>query len=129
MRGYIISSAVLFAFVALGSWVARQTGWYNDYWYTDIILHTAAGMAFGLFWIALHHRAGTPLWLIWVGAVAFAVFSSVLWEFWEFAGWRVTPSHMRFYIPELGDTLGDLACGMAGGLMSGLILVRSRYTT
>lgn len=111
-------SFVLFMVVAIGSWFARSMGWYNDYWYTDIILHTLSGAAFSLIWIGMNSNSRSPAWLLLLGTVSFAVFGSVLWEFWEFAGWRIMPSHTQFYIPELGDSLSDILCGAVGSIFT-----------
>lgn len=116
----------LFLLVGLGAWIARSEGWYNSYWFVDIILHTVSGIAFGLAWIGVQEKKSqTPLTLL-LGTTSFAAFGSVLWEFWEFAGWRITPSHTHFYIPELGDTLGDIACGIAGGMIVALLILAIR---
>jgi hypothetical protein len=106
--------------VALGSWAARHFGLYARYWYTDIILHTSSGVAFGLVWLGFN-KGERRWWMLMMGAASFAVLGSVAWEVWEFAGWRLMPGHMRFYIPELGDTLGDICCGFLGGILANSI--------
>lgn len=125
MKLYYYSSGILFALVALFSFLSRREAWYNTYWYTDVILHFTSGVALGLLWIALTkndaNRLQTSSLLFIIGAISFAVFGSVLWESWEFAGWRITPSHTQFYIPELGDTLSDVFCGLLGGVLAATI--------
>jgi hypothetical protein len=118
-RNFLIAVS-LFALVALGAWLARSLGFYNTYWYTDIILHLISGLAAGFIWLGLNRKVEKRKWMLMLEAGSFALFLSVIWELWEFAGWRITPSQMRFYIPELGDTLGDLCCGFVGGLFAGL---------
>jgi hypothetical protein len=125
MKKNFIISSFLFAGVAAGSLLSKYFGWYNTYWFTDIILHTISGMAFGFLWIGLQKRTVTSAWfIVLVGAASFATLGSVLWEFWEFAGWRLTPAQVPFYLPQLSDTLGDILCGMIGGAAgAGLALI------
>lgn len=111
----------LFILVAGGSYFARSFGWYNDYWFTDVILHTISGVALGCAWFGITYKSDQPFWMRLLGALSFAVCGSVVWEWWEFFGWRITPSHTQFYIPELGDTLGDVACGLVGGVLASCV--------
>jgi hypothetical protein len=124
MKPYTISSTACFAFVALGSFVSRHMGWYNSYWFTDIVLHTVSGVAFSLIWLGIARRSANLISLL--GGVSFAVFGSVLWEFWEFGGWKLIGRLTPFYVPQLADTLGDISCGMIGGLLIALIVVLKR---
>lgn len=119
MKNYLYISAFLFGIVALGALLSRTLGWYNDYWYTDVILHTISGIALGFLWIVISQKNHPSFWFVFtVGIVSFAVFGSVLWEFWEFAGWMITPSRTEFYLGTLNDTLLDILCGAIGGLVS-----------
>lgn len=122
MKKYYYSSGALFTMVALFSFLSRREGWYSAYWYTNILLHFISGIALGLAWLALTkkdiHGSQISYILFIIEVVSFAVFGSVLWEFWEFAGWRITPSHTQFYIPELGDTLSDIFFGLVGGVVT-----------
>lgn len=126
MNKYFIYSIFLFVLVGIVTLVTRHFGWYNVYWFADVILHTVSGIAFGLMWIGVQERKSQTLLTLLLGTTSFATLGSVLWEFWEFAGWRITPSHARFYIPELGDTLSDVFCGIIGGLLIALILLAIR---
>jgi hypothetical protein len=123
MKNHFRYSLVLFAVVAVGSWLARHLGWYNAYWFTDIILHTTSGVALGLLWVALHRNIEQSRWILALGTVSFATFGSVLWEFWEYAGYLITRSSVPFYIPQLSDTLGDIVCGMGGGVLCVIIIM------
>lgn len=126
MKTYFTSSAILFLIVSLTSFLARTFGWYNAYWYTDIILHTLSGIALGILWIAIQSiRAKLPILLpvIFLETSSFAVFGSVLWEFWEFFGWKILPTHTQFYLPQLGDTFSDILCGLIGGITASLLYV------
>lgn len=124
VRKYFLITITLGVFVALGAWVARSFGFYNDYLYTDIILHVISGIGLGLFWLGLNRGVEKRRYMLLLGAAGFAVLGSVAWEIWEFAGWRMFPSQIRYYIPELGDTLGDLGAGFVGGLLAGIGKVR-----
>jgi hypothetical protein len=120
MRSNFILALLLFVCVGIAALIARNYGFYNDYWFTDVILHIVSGFALGLTWIGLNRGEVKRRWMVILCAVSFAALGSVLWEFWEFSGWRITPSHTRFYIPELGDSLLDILCGLLGGAISGL---------
>lgn len=126
MRRYLFLSLSLFVIVGVGAWLARSFGFYNSYWFTDVALHAVSGAGFGLIWLAMNQSVEKRFWMLALGAASFAVLGSVAWEIWEFAGWRVTPSHMRFYIPELGDSLGDICAGFIGGLMLAMSSIKNR---
>lgn len=121
MKKYFLSFVFIFTLVSIGSLLSRHFGWYNDYWFTDIILHTLSGCGFASLWLAFQKNEAKILTIL--GATSFATLGSVLWEFWEFAGWRLTPAQVPFYIPQLGDTLGDICCGMVGGFVVSLCVV------
>lgn len=129
MKRYFYASAFIFAIVAVGAWLSRTLGWYNDYWYTDVILHTLSGIALGLLWISINQKnVPSSSFIFYVGAISFATFGSVLWEFWEFAGWVITPSHTQFYLGTLNDTLGDIFCGAIGGILSIFSFIAARFS-
>jgi len=112
------NASMLFFVIAIGAWWARHTGWYSGYWFTDVILHVIAGVAFAYLYLWLaRKRSEKNHWLIALNIIAFATFGSVLWEFWEYAGWHLMPVHTRYYIPDLGDTLNDIFCGMIGSAL------------
>jgi hypothetical protein len=118
-KTYLYISCIIFGAVTLGALLSRSLGWYNDYWYTDVILHTLSGIALGFLWVAANHKNRDSSWFVFgIGVVSFATFGSVLWEFWEFAGWMITPSRTQFYLGTLNDTLLDIFCGAIGGLLS-----------
>lgn len=118
MKKYVVSGVIIFVFVGLASWFAREYGLYYTHWYVDIILHVLSGVGFGCFWVALTRKSVKARLPIILGAISFAVLGSLVWELWEFAGWRIMPGGMRYYIPELGDTISDMFCGALGGLMA-----------
>ena len=119
MKRYLYLALSAFVLVGIGSWAARTLGLYHAYWYTDILLHLLAGVGFGFIWVALMGKKDRGSLIMILGAAALAVLGSVLWEVWEFAGWRIIPGHMRNYIPELGDSLSDILWGLIGGAAAG----------
>jgi hypothetical protein len=121
MKRDMIIAASLFVLVGLGSWAAKSFGFYSEYWFTDVILHALAGLAFGFIWTGLTAKTARSKVVIIVGAAGLAVLGSVLWEVWEYAGWQIIPGKMRAYVPELGDSLADILCGLLGGLAAGLL--------
>jgi hypothetical protein len=111
-------SIFLLGTVAIASYFARAIGWYTDYWFTDVVLHTLSGVMFGSFWLWYMNKENIRnKWVVFFSIITFAVFGSVAWEFWEFSGWKITPSHTQFYIPELDDSLNDILCGMLGSMI------------
>jgi hypothetical protein len=111
----ILPAFVLFLIICVGTYFARTNGWYYSYWYTDIVLHIISGMMFAALWIwFIHRRADEGFRFEIFTSIMFATFGSVLWEFWEFSSWKILPKISAFYIASLGDTLGDILCGMAG---------------
>jgi hypothetical protein len=128
MRNFFIIPSLLFTSVGVGSLLSKYFSWYNTYWFTDMTLHTLSGVAFGFLWIGLHKKShALPSFVLLVGVASFATFGSVLWEFWEFAGWLLTRAQVPFYTPTLSDALGDILCGMIGGALSTIpILLNKR---
>lgn len=121
MRRSIYISSLLFLVVAVGSFASRHFGWYFNYWFTDIILHTISGIMFGYIWLSFTDRFSIPRALNVFIIILFAVFGSFLWELWEYAGYVFFPAHVEFYKPEIGDSLGDIASGMLGGIIAGVM--------
>mgnify|MGYP000073560459 CR=1 FL=1 len=119
MKKYLALSFFIMLFVGLGHLISRQEAYYGTYWYADILLHVTAGVAMGVFWLAL---AGKPAKKTdYAAIVLFAVFGSYLWELWEFSGLKVIPDKL-IYKPTLPDSLGDIVAGMGGGAIVALFL-------
>ncbi|MDQ3089649.1 MAG: hypothetical protein M3Q24_00650 [bacterium] len=119
MNKYLKLSFLLLLLIGLGHLISRKEGYYGSIWYTDIILHITAGVAIGLIWIGLVGKPKTISDYILIAL--FAVFGSYLWEIWEFTGLHVIPDKL-IYIPELGDSLGDIAAGFVGGTLLSVYL-------
>lgn len=119
MKSNLVVPIVIFALVGIISVLSHRFNLY-DLWYTDIILHTISGIAFGYAWTGFQQKQA-PGWIVFLGCVSFATFGSVLWEFGELGAWRFIPAYAPMYSPNFFDTLGDIACGMTGGIMMALV--------
>jgi hypothetical protein len=111
-------TAVLFAIISVIGLCAHAFGWYQEFWYMDIILHTLSGVMFGLFWLGLTYKEKIESNFISLLTITMAgVFGSFLWELWEFGGAYILPGIAIAYTPDLADSLGDIACGMGGAFV------------
>ncbi len=117
MNKNLKSSVGLFVVVAIGTYLARKYGFYNTYWFTDVILHTISGAAFGFLMLRIIGEEKISRKLEILILVCFAVFGSFLWEVWEYSGFHIMPGVTEFYNPEIGDSLGDIASGMLGAIL------------
>lgn len=116
---------ILFLIVVFGTWLARHNGWYNTYWYTDVILHLVSGVMFSYLWSWLSRGTTySSWWILGLSTIAFATLGSVVWEFWEYGGHLILPAQTNFYVPALGDTLGDIFCGLLGGALQWVLLTK-----
>ncbi len=110
-------TSVLFIAISILGVCAHSLGWYQDYWYADIILHTLSGIMFALFWIGSTYNETPKSKLSYLISIVMAgVFGSYLWELWEFGGAYILPGIAIAYTPNLADSLGDIVCGMFGAL-------------
>lgn len=124
MKRYLYFSLSVGLIVLIGSALARQNGWYHEYWFTDVILHFLSGVGLGALWIWMIQGEKMTAVIRVLSAAAFAVLISFFWEAWELWGWMLRPDFARHYIPELGDSLTDIAWGMLGAIV--LILLSRR---
>ena len=116
------STAGLLALISVLGLCARLLGWYHEYWFTDVILHTLSGSMFALFWLGLSFKETYTSKLIFFLTLAMVgVFGSYFWEVWEFGGTYLLPGIAIAYEPNLGDALSDIACGMFGALAVALV--------
>lgn len=118
MKSYLYISVFLFIFVAVGSYYSRINGWYGEFWFTDVILHTLSGVMFACVFLWIFKNSDSRnKWPYIIAAVLFSVFGSYLWEIWEYLGWKYFPERVDFYEPTLEDSLLDIFCGFIGGLI------------
>jgi hypothetical protein len=116
------SAAGLTAVVAIVAFFARLLGWYGAYWFTDVILHTISGVTLAFFWLALTYKEKYASKFTFFLTLAMAgAFGSYFWEVYEYIGIYFVPEAAAFYVPELGDSLGDIGCGILGALAVALI--------
>jgi hypothetical protein len=116
------STVGLLAIISVIGLCARLLGWYQEYWFTDVILHTLSGGMFALFWLSLSFEEKYRSKVIFFLTLAMAgVFGSYFWEVWEAGGTYILPGVAIAYEPNLSDTLNDIACGMFGALVIALI--------
>jgi hypothetical protein len=68
--------------------------------------------------------AETPPWVLvtWVSLLGLAV--ATLWELYEWVAEQVVPESMRV---GYGDTIADLAAGLGGSVVGGLVLASARH--
>lgn len=115
------STVGLLALISVMGLCARLFGWYHEYWFTDVILHTLSGGMFALLWLSLSFGEKYKSKVIFFLTLAMAgVFGSYFWELWEFGGTYILPGIAIAYIPNLGDSLSDIACGMVGAVITAL---------
>jgi hypothetical protein len=121
MNKDLVFSIGMFIFVGTGSLLSRLFHWYDFYWFADIALHTLSGIGFGFLWLFLDKRKDAGF-AVMLGAVSFGAFGSLLWEYGELGAWKFLPFYAPFYSPNFFDTIGDITCGLVGGLISTLAL-------
>jgi len=122
---YLKSGIDIFILVTIAAFLGRHYGLYAEFWYYDIILHTLSGMAMGAVWLWLVRKEKYKnRWLLLLSVIMAGVFGSFLWEVWEYVGTYFMPASAEFYMPELGDSLGDIACGLAGAFGIGMFHLR-----
>lgn len=107
--------------------VATVGGYYETFWWFDIPLHLAGGVAIaisGYFFLEdfygrqKFHIQFKPLQILIL--ISFVALGAVLWEFMEFSFDRIFHSLMQ---PDLPDTIKDMAMGLTGGGITTLLLM------
>ena len=116
----IIISYFIFLFCSL--YLGSISSFYLHYKWWDSTLHFFKAILIGVVGIALYKRlipenvrSGVSASLLFLFVLSLAVFSSLLWEIYEFLG-DLTFTHTM----QRGgntDTMYDLLCGCAGGLL------------
>ncbi|CAN5137002.1 hypothetical protein BH11PAT3_BH11PAT3_1550 [soil metagenome] len=106
--------------------LVRAYDLYHRFWFTDVLLHIEAGVMFGLVWLWVLKKSIVSKKIAASTTIFFATTMSFLWEVWEFWGWHLFPGRTQNYIPDLGDSLSDIACGLFGALILCLIIFIQR---
>ncbi|ULT55206.1 membrane-spanning protein [Neobacillus drentensis] len=126
----IIVSYYLFLFCSL--YLGSISSFYLHFEWWDSTLHFFKGMFVGFVgislykhWVPPHTRSNVSTGILFLFVLSLAVSSSVLWEIYEFVG-DLTLTHTM----QRGgnkDTMLDLLCGFAGGLITAFYsLLRKR---
>ncbi|WP_160721017.1 membrane-spanning protein [Bacillus sp. USDA818B3_A] len=120
----IITGYYLFLFCSL--YLGSISSFYLHLKWWDSTLHFFKGMYIGFvaislfkYWIPPPARSSVSFGIIFLFILSLAVFSSVLWEIYEFVG-DLTLTHTM----QRGgnkDTMYDLICGFAGGLITAVL--------
>ena len=120
----LVSAVFVFVSLFLGS----ALDWYYDYWWWDLLLHSASGFLLGIAGFiavfALNRRDSLPrgmrpIFVCFFG-VTFAVSFGVVWEIFEFLMDRLVPS-LNMQSGETGvvDTMEDLTVNLAAAVVTG----------
>jgi hypothetical protein len=123
--------AVLFIFAAL--FLGSIHGYYEKFWWWDVVLHTSSGFLLGIVGFLLVYALNrhesielhmTPVFIA-LFAFAFAMAVGALWEVFEFGVDGLLGFHMQ---EGLTDTMWDLIVDAAGAVVmaaSGYVYMRS----
>jgi hypothetical protein len=111
-----------YLFIFCTTYLGSIGDFYLKYKWWDSTIHFYKGMYVACVGITLYKlmipakvRKDTSKWIVSIFVLSLAVLASVLWEIYEFIG-DLTFTH----IMQLGgnkDTMYDLLCGIAGGLI------------
>lgn len=117
--------AVLFVHVFL-----TYVGGYYWWAHVDKIMHLLGGMSIAAAAISGMHYAKQRQWISFINPyltvlciVAIVALIAVGWEFFEFILDHTLRTRMQ---PSVADTMGDLACGLVGGLLIAMKFALSR---
>jgi hypothetical protein len=126
-----LAAAVLFIFATI--YLGEQEGYYDLYWWWDILLHFGSAMGFGLigflfaFMLFEGDRYAAPPFAITLIAFCFGVTIGTLWEVFEFAMDQIFGLNMQK--SGLLDTMSDLivdCIGAALGAFMGFLYLKGR---
>lgn len=111
-----------YLFIFCSTYLGSIADFYLKYKWWDSTIHFYKGIYMACFGITLYKlmipkqvREDTSRWIISIFILSLAVLASVLWEIYEFIG-----DQTFTHIMQLGgnkDTMYDLLCGLAGGLI------------
>ena len=119
----LITAVVLFVGATL--FLGEVFGFYDRFWWWDIVMHGTSAIAFGLIGFVLvfmmfqgDRYAAPPLALAFL-AFCFAISIGTAWEIFEFAMDRLFGFNMQK--SGLMDTMGDLIVNMIGALIGAAV--------
>ena len=102
----------------------------------DIPLHILGGIALGFIWVwildfrAQNEKEFPGLLLFIFSLFGWVLIFSFAWEAFEFLIRENSPelaNAWKIYPPNLADTLSDIAFGLLGGFLSGILSFALRY--
>lgn len=110
---------------------ASMLRWYEQYWWLDIVAHLVVnGLLAGAAGVVLHRAQMTPSRAAragrWGSVITTTGVGGLLAVVWEVAEWFGYVYVDRTIDIAPGDTVGDLAAGVVGSVIAGLVLVRRR---
>ena len=122
---------VLFLIITVLHFVANSTSLYETriVWF-DNVLHTLAGVGFGLFWLwvlekkSVHHSFTFSA----ISLVAFVLGTALVWELLEFLFFKLFTQYaynLSLYSPSRGEAGMDIASNLVGAFILILII---KYT-
>ncbi|MEE4362132.1 MAG: hypothetical protein V2I63_11490 [Pseudomonadales bacterium] len=117
--------AVLFAFASL--FLGEIHGWYDRFWWWDMVLHLGSGFLGGILGFVLVHvlneetdvRMSMRPGFVALFAFMFSLGFGTLWEIFEFA--MDLAFDMNMQKSGLADTMGDLVVDAIGALAMALL--------
>ena len=126
-----LAAISLFVFATL--FLGEVFGFYNHFWWWDILLHGMSAIGFGIigfvfvFFLFEGDRYAAPPWALALIAFAFAVSIGTMWEIFEFGMDQIFGLNMQK--SGLNDTMTDLIVDCLGaftGAISGFFWLKER---
>lgn len=135
MKHKLLILVILFAIIFILYLLGVYGGFYSDGIYLDEIQHFLAGGMFGVFWLWLlddRLKMAAPTGFILIATIlGFSALAAVIWEFFEFALWRLVPvfaTSYELYSPTIADLLGDILFSLVGAFLIGAYqLIKKKY--
>ncbi len=109
------------------------TGGYYWWAHIDKAMHLLGGMSIAAGTIPALNYFKSQSWIGFINPLLFMVFiiaivalTAVGWEFFEFILDHTLRTNMQ---PSVADTMGDLLCGLIGGTLIALAIIKSNKDT
>ncbi len=112
------------AFVYASMFLGNLKGYYQTFWWWDVLLHTLSGVVLGMIGFLIiyllyeDHKLSTSPFFVALFTITFAVSLGVLWEMTEFGIDQLFGTIMQ---RNATDTMTDLIVDSLGGILAGLI--------